>query len=160
MKRALTYLLCFVCFGAVAQSKIGYINTESVLKSISEKLCINQKVDRYSDSLNLILNNFYNKIAYGPCVIVSNNCEPKESILLNKYADSLNSYPYVLRDLLIDYQDKLYKPLIDSIHIAIADVATEHNYNYVLDTGNGSAYALKEGEDDLTIIVLQRLGIK
>jgi outer membrane protein len=156
LKLLATYLLCFVCFGAIAQSKIGYVNLSEVTDSMPETkamyVLLNAKTDSIVKVHDAFQKSFYSKMSAFHSKITQQELDSLQGILLG--------FPAKYQHYIDSLQTILYLPIQKRIANAVKEIAKENGYNYVLDSSNGAAYALKEGEDDLTQLVLQRLGIK
>ena len=64
------------------------------------------------------------------------------------------------QDALQEKQEELLKPIIDRAKKAIEEIAKENGYNYVFDTGIGTALLYSDESDDIMSQVKKKLGIK
>ncbi|UPT68938.1 MAG: OmpH family outer membrane protein [Sphingobacteriales bacterium JAD_PAG50586_3] len=157
MKKAFTYLLCLICLGGLAQSKIGYVNMQALFDSLPEKIVADNKVQSFSDSLfntHRALINKYIDLPCGGIGLPKTNPNSAHVII-----DSLNTLQDQLLLLINTYSDSVYNTIRKTIITAVDAVAKENGYHYVLDSSNGSTLVLKEDEDDITPLVMQRLKI-
>jgi outer membrane protein len=158
MKKVFTFLLCLICFGAIAQSKIGYVDLQAVFDSLPEKKVADDKVGCFVDSLSGVIRVLTDSYLNAPCGRFGlPRTHPNSPMAI---IDSLASLQGKIPVLITTYSDNLYDSIKKSINTALDAVAKEHGYNYVLDSSTGSAYALKEGVDDLTPLIMRRLGLK
>lgn len=129
-----------------------------VFDSLPERKITDNKVQCYSDSLlnkfNTLIYNYVNL----PCgrfgLPLRNPNSPKAIV------DSMVTVQDRIPGWINSYSDSLYNTLRKTITIAVDAVAKENGYQYVLDSSNGAAFVLKGDEDDLTALVMQKLGIK
>lgn len=164
MKRSIiTYLLCLICFGAFAQSKIGYVQLDSIVKKTPDYTNALTKVDCANDSLQNIMARkqkaFDNWLNQGGCHGKKLSPEEmlKKQFTLDSLQDSLYTLGYRYRDYLYNLHWALVDPIIEKVKKAIVDIAKEHGYTYVLDSSNSNAYTLKDGDNDITPLIIERL---
>ena len=129
-----------------------------VFDSLPERKITDNKVQCYSDSLfnkfNTLIYNYVN-LPCGRFGLPLTNPNSPQAIV-----DRMVTVQDRIPGWINSYSDSLYNTLRKTITIAVDAVAKENGYQYVLDSSNGAAFVLKGDEDDLTALVMQKLGIK
>lgn len=170
MKRVFKVALVAVCMlfvgnFAKAQTKIGYINFAEVVQNLPEFKTVKSQIDIYQkqfiDQLTLMNNEYTSKgKAYQ-----ANQATMTDAVRTAAQAE-LADIQKRMQDLQTSAQqqvdaksNELYKPLADKAKAAIADVAREKGYTYVLDSSQIQLLVSPEG-DDLMAPVKLKLGLK
>jgi len=148
-----------------AQSKIGYINLSQLVQLMPETKVIQSSVNDYSkqfiDQLTVMNNDFKVKAAD----FEKNKATMSDAVRTAKEAE-LSDLQKRLQDYSNDSQQKvearsaeLAKPLFEKMRAAVAQVAKEKGYSYVINTAQTDLIVSPPG-DDLTTDVKAKLGIK
>jgi len=171
MKKLLRVVLVAGCmmlaggFVANAQSKIGHINFNAVIdimpdtKTVSATLQAYQKT--FMDQLGIMQNDLQTKAA---------DYESKKATMTDAVRQLKEGELQDLQKRAQDYQanaaqkvdakkEELVKPLFDKVRAAIALVAKEKGYSYVIDSSQNELLVSPDG-DDLLAAVKLKLGLK
>jgi outer membrane protein len=171
MKKLLKVALVAVCivfvgnFAAKAQTKIGYVNFQGLITQMPETKTIKSTLDIYQkqfiDQLT-VMNNEYQTKGQD---FQKNSATMTDAVRSAKQAE-LADFQKRMQDYQNDAQQKvdaktneLSKPLIDRARAALAAVAKEKGYTYVLDSSQVQLLVSPEG-DDLMESVKAKLGLK
>jgi len=160
--------ICILSIGsfANAQQKIGYINTEALLQLMPETKTIKAQIDALSktltDSMNGLTKEHDDKIAaYQKNQATMSDAQRQ---LAGGDISDLEKRMTTFRDNAQQQVDakvaELIKPVNDKIHAAIAAVAKEKGYTYVISTAQVPDLLLVAPEgDDLMNAVKVKLGL-
>lgn len=160
-------LLGMVFTGKVAnaQAKIGYINLSQLVQSMPETKLIQDQVNTYSKQFLDVLTGMNNDFRAKAADFEKNQSTMTDAARSAKQAE-LADMQKRLQDYSNDSQQKveaksaeLGKPLFDKMRAAVAQVAKEKGYTYVINTAQTDLIVSPPG-DDLTADVKTKLGIK
>ncbi len=150
---------------AIAQAKVGYVNFTELVKALPEAAQIKGKVDAYSNQYMDQLKAMYSEYQAKGQEFQKQQASMTDAIRTAKQEELVN-----LQKRMNDYQneaqqkvaartDELSKPLLEKVRAAIALVAKEKGYTYVLDSSQTDLIVSPAG-DDLAADVKAKLGIK
>lgn len=150
---------------AIAQAKVGYVNFAELVKALPEAAQIKGKVDAYSNQYMDQLKAMYSEYQAKGQEFQKQQASMTDAIRTAKQEELVN-----LQKRMNDYQneaqqkvaartDELSKPLLEKVRGAIALVAKEKGYTYVLDSSQTDLIVSPAG-DDLAADVKAKLGIK
>ncbi|MFB9845252.1 OmpH family outer membrane protein [Mucilaginibacter ginsenosidivorans] len=170
MKKLLKVALVAVCIVfagniAKAQVKIGYINFEQLIQQMPETKTIKTQLDAYSkqfiDQLTAMNTEYQSKgQAY-----TAQRSTMTDAIRTAKEAEladiqkRMNDYNTNAQQQVNAKETELSKPLFDKVRGAVAQVAKEKGYTYVINSGQTDLIVSPPG-DDLMNDVKTKLGIK
>lgn len=167
-KTVLAIAIAFAMIGtAAAQQKIGHINSVTILQAMPEFKTMQTDLEKQKDTYTKALEGMYA------------DYEKKQKELQGKSQDK--TIPDAIVETLVQdlqqtqqriqdfqtkadedlqklQQDKL-KPINDKYMKAVKDVAATNGYSYVLDIVSGALAYFPEGTNDVTDLVLKKLGI-
>ncbi|MBS1529039.1 MAG: OmpH family outer membrane protein [Bacteroidetes bacterium] len=148
-----------------AQAKIGYVNLSQLVQSMPEIKAIQDQVNAYSkqflDELTKMNDDFKAKAAD----YEKNRAAMTDAVRTVKETE-LNDLQKRMQDYSNESQQKvearsaeLAKPVLDRMRAAVAQVAKEKGYNYVINTAQADL-VVSPPDDDLTVGVKAKLGLK
>jgi outer membrane protein len=170
MKKTTLALIAAVlmCVGTVqAQQKLGHLNSITVLQAMPEFKQMSTDLEKQKEAYTRALESMYgdyekkqkNLQALStdkstPDAILESNIQELQDLQkrIQDFEAKVND------DLQKMQQDKL-KPINDKYLKAVKDVAIANGYNYVLDIVSGALAFYPEGVNDVTDLVMKKLGI-
>jgi outer membrane protein len=162
---ALVLGIVFAANRVSAQVKIGYINLNQLVQSMPETKAIQDQVNAYSKQFLDVLTGMNNDFKTKAADYEKNKTAMTDAARTAREAE-LSDMQKRLQDYSNDSQQKveaksaeLAKPLFDKMRAAVAQVAKEKGYNYVINTAQTDLVVSPPG-DDLTTAVKAKLGIK
>lgn len=170
MKKLLKVALVAVCIVfagniAKAQVKIGYINFEQLIQQMPETKTIKTQLDAYSkqfiDQLTA-MNTEYQSKGQAYTAQRSTMTDAVRTAKESELADiqkRMNDYNTNAQQQVNAKETELSKPLFDKVRGAVAQVAKEKGYTYVINSGQTDLIVSPPG-DDLMNDVKAKLGIK
>lgn len=170
MKKLLKVVLvagCMLLVGglAKAQTKIGYINFNTLIDQMPETKTVQASVQAYQKQFVDVLQSMQTELttkgqAYdaGRATMTDAVRTQKETELqdLNK---RMQDYNASAQQKVQEKSNELAKPLIDKAKGAVAAVAKEKGYTYVFDTTQGEPIVAPPADDLLPAVKL-KLGLK
>ena len=157
--------MLFVGNFAKAQSKIGYINFGELIHSMPEFKTVQTQLDSYQkqfiDQLTAMNTELQSKGAdyqknQGTMTDAARTAKQAE---LQDIQKRMQDYQNTAQQQVDAKTNELSKPMIDKARAAIAAVAKEKGYNYVLDSSQIQMLVSPEG-DDLMEPVKTKLALK
>jgi outer membrane protein len=171
MKKLFKVAIVAVCLLSVgnfakAQTKIGYINFNELIRSMPEFKTVQTQVEAYQkqfvDELTTMQAAFQTE-AQKAQKDAPTMTDAQKSAAQGQLADMQKR----MQDFQTDAQQKidaksneLSKPMIDKAKAAVNDVAKEKGYAYVLDSSQGAALLVSPETDDLMASTKVKLGVK
>jgi len=161
---ALITALLFV--GAQAQTKIGYINSQTIMEQLPEA----QDAQKQLDALSQEWQGEVNKMAADIQKKVE-DYDKRKLIMTDKRRAEVERELQELDKKLVDYrtqkfgtngelftkQNELMKPIQEKIFKAVKDVADAAEYDYVVDRSSSTLLLYANSKNDLTQKVLDKL---
>jgi outer membrane protein len=148
-----------------AQVKIGYINLSQLVQLMPETKAIQDNVNAYSKQFLDQLTTMDNEFKARAADFQKNQSTMTDAVRSSKQAE-LADMQKRMQDYSNDSQQKveaksaeLAKPLLDKVRAAVAQVAKEKGFSYVINTAQTDLIVSPPG-DDLTADVKAKLGIK
>jgi outer membrane protein len=157
--------MLFVGNFAKAQTKIGYINFQELVRAMPEFKTVQTQLDSYQkqfiDQLTIMNNSLQTE---------AKNFQVQSATMTDAVRTSKQAELQDMQKRMQDYQtsaqqqveaktNELSKPMVDKAHAAISEVAKEKGYTYVLDSSQIQLLVSPEG-DDLLASVKTKLGLK
>lgn len=152
---------------ASAQQKIGHINSMEVLQAMPEFKQMTTDLQKQKDSYSKALEGMYgdydkkqkelqslSQDKATPDPIIESKIQELQD--LQKRIQDFEAK--VNEDLQKAQQDKL-KPINEKYLKAVKDVATGNGYSYIIDIIQGAVAYYPEGQNDVTDLVLKKLGL-
>ncbi len=163
----LALLLVAICFSGAsfAQSKIGHVNLDSVLKAMPESdtarkvgQAYYQQLETTIESMQKELQQKYQEFQQSQATYTELVKQTKQQELqdLNQ---RIQSFQGQAQNSLQRFNDSITRPVITKAKNAVSAVAKEHGYKYILDTSSG-VVLYSEESDDVYLMVAEKLGLK
>jgi outer membrane protein len=164
--KAIIFLLVGFAATANAQQKIGYLNAQAILADMTEMKAADSQLEAFAkaltnkDSLMVIafqakaqaLGEKQQKGEIAPIEL------EKQKKALEEEQAKIQQYEQDMQQQMAEKRKTLYQPLLDKVNKAIAEVAKEQGYTYVVDVTSGSLLYADE-KNDLQNAVRQKLGL-
>ena len=150
---------------AQAQTKIGYINFQSLVGQMPEAKTVKSQIDIYSktfiDQLTVMNNELQTKgQAYQTqSATMTDAARSAKQNELQDLQKRIQDYNNTAQQQVEAKSNELSKPLIDKARTAVSSVAKEKGYTYVFDSSQITLIVSPEG-DDLGVAAKSKLGIK
>jgi len=166
MKSKIIFIfIAFLSTISIAQSKVGTVDSEYVLKLMPERQIVLKKSQEYGakldSSFSIKIKEYKVKVetfkkeekTLGPLMKKTNLKE------LGELEADINKYQKNGTQLMQLNQNELMRPLYKKLSDAIKTVAKENSYTQIL-TLTGNEFAYIDDKFDITDSVIQKLGIK
>lgn len=158
--------LVFTTNIVAAQTKIGYINSQSIMEQLPEA----QDAQKQLDALTLEWQNEINKMA-ADIQRKMDEYDKRKLIMTDKRRTEVEKEIQELDKKMIDYrnqkfgasgelfskQNELMKPIQEKIFKAVKDVADSEEYDYVVDRSSSTVLLYANTKHDLTQKVLEKI---
>ncbi len=150
-----------------AQQKLGHINSIEVLQAMPEFKQMSADIQKQKDSYTKMLEGMYGDYERKQKELqaMSQDKGTPDPILESKIQELQDLQKRIQdfeskvnEDLQKLQQDKL-KPINDKYLKAVKDVAVVNGYSYILDIVQGGVAYFTEGQNDVTDLVMKKLGI-
>jgi len=158
--------LLFVCKFSNAQSKIGYVDFQSIVSQMPEAKTIKPQIDAYQKQFVTQLTAMNNELQTKGKAFQDQSKTMTDAVKATKQAElqdlqkKMQDYQATAQQQVDAKSNELVKPVTDKARAAVNDVAKEKGVNYVLDSSQGSALLVSNDGTDLTASVKTKLGIK
>jgi outer membrane protein len=155
-------------YGASAQQRIGYVDSEHILTSTSEYVTAQQQIDRLAEEWEAEIEQQSREIDqmfqdYQARELLYTNEERQrrrdEIIAAEENVEQLRMQYFGPEGQLFQEQQRLMRPIQERILAAVEEVALAEGYDYVFDKGGDFLFLFAREQYDLTAQVLQELGI-
>lgn len=163
-KIAVLVLLTFLSTFSFAQSKIGHINTNELLKQMPEVVEAQKKVDEinklYQERIDAMVAEYtqlYKSIQELPENTTQAIFEDEQKKLI-QMEERIQSFREKAEEESMAKQKELLEPILEKVQKAIDEVAEEEGFDYVLDTSAGIVLFANDS-DDITPLVKAKLGL-
>lgn len=152
---------------AKAQQKIGHINSIEVLQAMPEFKTMQDDLQKQKDAYSKALESMYGDYEKKQRSLqaLSNDKTTPDAILesqiqeLQDLQKRIQDFEAKVNDDLQKLQQEKLKPINDKYLKAVKEVATANAYSYVLDIVSGALAFYPEGTNDVTDLVMKKLGI-
>jgi outer membrane protein len=159
--------ICMLLAGnfAEAQSKVGYVDFQTIVGQMPQAKTIKTQLDTYSKQFTDQLALMQNELNTKGAAFQKESATMTDAIRTVKQAElqdinkRIQEYQTSAQQQFNDKTNELSKPLIDQVKAAITAVAKEKGYNYVLDSGQVTLIVAPVS-DDLLAAVKLKLGLK
>jgi outer membrane protein len=171
MKKLLKVVLVAGCilftgsFVAKAQTKIGYVNFNAIIDVMPEKNVLAKTLQDYGKTFTDQLQAMQTEYQKNGTDYETNRAKYTEAVRLQKEGEltdlqkRIQDYNQKAQQSMETKQNELAKPLFDKVKIAIAAVAKEKGYTYIIDTTNTNLLVAPV-TDDIFAAVKTKLGLK
>jgi len=159
---------CLVFAGTFAKAqtqKIGYVDFNAVVDQMPDTKVIQTTLQAYTKTFSDILTGMQNEYQTKGADYEAKRATMSDAVRSQKEAEltdlqkRIQDYTQTAQQKIKTRQDELGKPLIDKVKAAVAEVAKEKGYTYVVDASQGIFIVSSPG-DDLMAAVKVKLGIK
>ncbi len=154
---------------ATAQQKIGYVDTDYILKNIPAYQAAQAQLDKISADWQKEIENIYAQIDkmyrdfQAEKVLLTEEMKIKrenEIIAKEKEAKDLQKKYFGKDGELFKKRQELVKPIQDEVFNAIKDIAVQGNYGIIFDTAGNANMLYTDPKLDKSDEVLKKLGYK
>ncbi|MBX2889131.1 MAG: OmpH family outer membrane protein [Ferruginibacter sp.] len=169
MKYSITFLLATVLsFGAFAQ-RYAVIDTKFILDKIPEYKDAQNKLDQFSilwqqeiDQKQAALDQMYKQYDAEQIMLPEDLKKKREDQLFNKQKElrDLQRQRFGFEGDLFKKRQELIKPVQDKVYNAVQQLATEKQYDFILDKSEGITVIFADPKLDKSEEILKALGIK
>ena len=170
MKKATVVLIAaiFLSIGtASAQQKIGHINSVEVLQAMPEFKTMQTDLQKQQEAYKKVLEGMYNdydKKQKELQEISKENTTPDAIVEmkvqeLQQLQQRIQEFEGTVNEKLQQAQQDKLKPINDKYLKAVKEVAIANGYAYVIDIVSGAVAYYPEGVNDVTDLVMKKLGI-
>ncbi len=153
---------------AYAQQKLGYVDSEYILEQLPEYATVQQQIDRTAQEWQQEIENSRDEVAelfreYQARELLYTNEERQrqrdEIIRAEEDIEQLRVQYFGPEGRLFQEQERLVRPIQESVLEAIEAVAARDGYDYVFDKGGDYIFMYVRDQFDLSDDVLEELGI-
>lgn len=163
----ISLLIAGLAFSSTVHAqKIGHIAFDSLLKSMPESdsarkigQAYYQQLENTIESMQKELQAKYQDYQQNQATYTGIVKQSKEQEL-NDLNQRMQSFQGQAQTSLQKFNDSITKPIIDKAKKAVAKVAKDHGYKYILDTSTGGIVLYYDDGDDIFNMVAAELGIK
>jgi outer membrane protein len=170
MKKTTLALIAAVlmCTATVqAQQKLGHINSITVLQAMPEFKQMSTDLEKQKESYSKALESMYGDYEKKQKALqaLSNDKSTADPILeshiqeLQDLQKRIQDFEAKVNDDLQKLQQEKLKPVNDKYLKAVKEVAMANGFTYVLDVVSGALAYYPEGANDVTDLVMKKLGI-
>ena len=154
---------------AVAQQKIGYVDSQYILEHTPEYATVQQNLDRMAQEWQREIEQKQNEVdrmfrEYQGRELLYTQEErqrKREEIMqAEQEVEQLRMRYFGPEGELFQQQEQLLKPVQEKVLVAVEEVAMNEEYDYVLDKSGGVVFMYAPEEHDLSDLVLEELGIE
>lgn len=168
MKHFLLALVTLVSVNFIqAQQKIGHINSLEILQAMPEFKQMNTDVEKKKGEYTKVLEGMYGEYdkkqkelqALSQDKSVSDVILESKVTELQQLQQRIGDFENKVNDDLQKLQQDKMKPINDKYLKAVKEVATANSYSYIIDIVSGAVAYYPEGTNDITDLVMKKLGI-
>ena len=170
MKKTVLAILVavFALSGTVnAQQKLGHINSIQVLQAMTEFKQMSTDIQKQKDSYSKALEGMYADYdkKQKDLQALSQDKSTADPILESKIQElqdlqkRIQDFEAKVNDDLQKLQQEKLKPINDKYLKAVKEVAVANGYSYILDIVQGGVAYYPEGQNDVTDLVMKKLGV-
>ncbi len=167
MKRIVVLLLCaFVAAGAAAQTKVGHINSESIMQTLPEAIDAQKSLDalvgQWEAELQKMQADWKRKFDdYDRKKLILTDQvraeQEKELRDLDQAVTDFRNKKFGQNGELFQKQNEVMKPIQNKIFKVLEDIAKEDGYDYIFDRSGEILLLYANEKKDLTALVIQRM---
>ena len=168
--KSLKYLIAFALIvftsSSVAQSKIGYVDSDTIMDQLTEAQDARQQLDTYiqewQSDLKKMENEWkskYDDYEKRKLIMSDQNRAELESELI-KLEQSIGEFrekKFGTNGELFQKQDELMKPVQNKVFTVIKEVAVSEDLDFVLDRSGGGFLLYSKEKNDITNLVIEKL---
>lgn len=150
-----------------AQQKLGHINSITVLQAMPEFKQMTGDIEKQKETYSKALENMYADYDKKQKALqaLSNDKSTPDPIIeshvqeLQDLQKRIQDFESKVNEDLQKLQQGKLKPINDKYLKAVKEVATANSYSYILDVVSGAVAYYPEGTNDVTDLVMKKLGI-
>lgn len=162
-------ILSFLFFAAVAnfaQPKIGYVDSDTIMKQLPEAQDTQKKLDaiikEWQEELSKMERDWKTKYDdYEKRKLILSEQKrveiEKELVEMEDATSKYRQEKFGVRGELFQKQEELMKPIQNRIFNAIQDVAKSEDYDFIFDRSGDIIFLFAKEEYDVTNLVLEKL---
>lgn len=159
--------LMALCGTAGAQQKIGHLNSLNILQAMPEFKQMSDDIEKQKQAYTKALESMYGDYEkkQKDLQAMSNDKSTPDAIIESKIQElqdlqkRIQDFEEKVNSDLQKMQQEKLKPINDKYMKAVKEVATGNGYSYVLDVVSGGIPYFTEGQNDVTDLVMKKLGI-
>lgn len=162
---SITLFALFVCDIVDAQSKVGYINFDQLVQQMPEVKTIKKQIDDYSNQFIDQLTAMNNELQTKGKDYQTNRDKMTDAARTAKEGEiadlqkRIQAFENDAQQKVSAKTNELSKPLLDKLRAAVAQVAKEKGYGYVINSSQ-TDLIVSPPEDDLMNATKAKLGLK
>ncbi|MBI9073135.1 MAG: OmpH family outer membrane protein [Melioribacteraceae bacterium] len=165
-KIIITLLVLLTTQISFAQLKIGYVDSDAIMKELPDAQDAQKKLDQivqeWQEELSKIEKEWKNAFDdYEKRKLIMSNQKraevEKELIALEKVITDFRQKKFGVNGELFKQQDEVMKPIQNKIFLAIEEVAKEEDYDFIFDRSGDILFLFAKEEYDVTPFVLEKL---
>lgn len=162
------FVAVFAVSPVYAQQKLGYVDSEYILEQLPEYATVQQQIDRTAQEWQQEIEEQRDEVnelfrEYQARELLYTNEERQrqrdEIIQAEEDIERLRMQYFGPEGRLFQEQERLVRPVQESVLEAIEAVATRDGYDYVFDKGGDYIFMYTRDQFDLSDDVLEELGI-
>jgi len=162
-------LLLVLSSATLAQLKIGYVDSETIMKKLPDAQDVQRKLDdlvkSWRTELLKMQSDLKNKQAdfEKKKLIMSDKTKKEKSDEINKLSRSIDLFrnkKFGVRGELFQKQNTLMKPIQNKVFTAIKDVAEEEDFDFIFDRTSDVTMLYAKEKYDITSLVLEKLKLE
>jgi outer membrane protein len=162
-------VLSFLLFAAItnyAQPKIGYVDSDTIMKQLPEAQDTQKKLDaqikEWQEELSKLEKDWKDKYDdYEKRKLILSEQKrveiEKELVQLEDAASKFRQDKFGVRGELFQKQEELMKPIQNRIFTAIQEVAKDEDYDFIFDRSGDIIFLFAKEQYDVTNLVLEKL---
>lgn len=163
---ALVVIVFSLSFGSFAQSKVGFVDSDAIMKELPEaqdiKQQINVMVTEWKTELDKKQNEYRAKLDEFERrkLIMSNQKKEEAETELRTLDNEIRQFreaKFGQNGELFKKQEELMKPLQNKLFTAVKEVATEEEFDYIFDRSGGVLMLFAKPDLDMTNKVLEKM---
>lgn len=159
-------VLLFIAASLHAQPKIGYVDSDTIMKQLPDAQDTQKKLDaiikEWQEELSKLDREWKTKYDdYEKRKLILSEQKrvevEKELVILEDQISKFRQDKFGVRGELFQKQEELMKPIQNRIFNAIQDVAKENDYDFIFDRSGDIIFLFAKEEYDVTRLVLEKL---
>ena len=165
-KKTVIFLLCALPMFAMAQNKLGHINTGEVMQAMPEIAGIHQAISELESEYESVLMQMQEEFLTKLREFQERQATMPESIREMRQSELADleqrifAFRQTANDGLRRRQMELLAPVVERVRNAIEAVGTEHGFTYIFDLTTESIVFQSPTANNVTPLVKARLGIR
>ncbi|HUX83851.1 MAG TPA: OmpH family outer membrane protein [Chitinophagaceae bacterium] len=147
------------------QAKIGFISMSELIQAMPESKAADTALQQFGKDLQDQINIMQQSVQTKAADFQKNSATWTDAMKQVKTRDlqsaqqNLTDFQQAANQKFSDKRDSLLKPIVDKAKLAVAAVAKDKGYSYVIDNSGDILLAKPDGDDLLTSVKL-KLGLK